>query len=1011
MSRLLQRVCLGTGFLLVLAGPVYAQATTGSVFGKVTDTTGGVIPGVTVTIAGTGLLQPVRVVTAASGGYQIPSIPLGVYTITFELTGFKTFVRDGVRVTTDGNAQIDAKMEVGAVETAITVTADSPIVDTKSSKTGATFTLDILQNVPTARDPFQVMNMTPGIIMQTSGDQPSGVNVAGSASGQQMSPSFRGSGSGNTQWNMDGGTITDMAATGAAPIYFDFDAFQEIQITTGAADASQQTGGININLITKSGSNAFKGQGHLMFANKDLQSQNVTPEIFSRGGTTGASGSPMKLITDDGFDYGGPIKRNKAWFWGGYGYQKIDLGILGFYDRSRPECDPPPNTFDQLLANQSCLKGDTTLIKNTNAKVNFQLNDSHKFQGLYQNSNKIRNARGASASTLPDATVRQYSPGGSWQVNGKHTWIATDRLVFDTQLLYVHNFFNLDFQDWDRGCEFAVGGAFPDGADCLFNTQRFVDRDTGVTGRSASASFFERPETQIKTDANYFMSGMLGGDHAMRFGVAWRQNLSNSYSHNGGFADARYRTRSGVFRSDSAILRRDSYTRSRLDTWSVYAQDSYSRGRLRLTAGLRWDLQDDRIFESCVPANPLVPSLLAAQCTAAFDSPVDFSDVAPRLSATYDLTGSGKTVLKASYAMYFAQGVGTSGAQSNTGGLAITFGPASGSNTSFWNDANNDRIVQASEVGGNFPSPNSRYNRATGQLDPTPNLIDPNLKNDRTREVVVGLERELFPNLGIGVDYIWRKYDRGNDNYVIAAVYPPSDIYVGPFEYTDPDSGQTATYWEVCATCLRPTGPTITRNTPEYTTFHGVEITAEKRFSHRWRLSSSLTLSGAKDYTPPGAFTDPTNRDKQHGFVGGNSPIRYVFKMNGMVQLPLGINGAVNLNVQDGFIRTLTIDGPTGRFGGLNANGTPSSLGQPTLELAARGTNRYDGFTELDLGLSRTFGSRAGRYRITLNVDVFNALNNNTIRGLRNNVSQTNFDTITAIVPPRVVRLGTRISF
>ena len=329
----------------------------------------------TVTVTGTGLLQPAKVVTAASGGYQIPSIPNGLYKITFELSGFKTFIRDGVRVTTDGNAQIDVKMEVGAVETEVTVTADSPIVDTKTARTGATFTRDLLEALPTARDPFQVMNLTPGIIMQTSGDQPSGVNVAGSASGQQMSPSFRGSGSGNTQWNMDGGTITDMAATGAAPIYFDFDAFEEIQITTGAADASQQTSGININLITKSGSNVFKGGAHALFTNKNLQANNITEDLFNKGGTasSGVSGSPMKLITDDGFDYGGPIKRNRAWFWGSYGYQKIDLGILGFYDTGRSECNPPPAGYSNLKANQACLKGDTTIIKNYNAKGNYQL--------------------------------------------------------------------------------------------------------------------------------------------------------------------------------------------------------------------------------------------------------------------------------------------------------------------------------------------------------------------------------------------------------------------------------------------------------------------------------------------------------------------------------------------------------------------------------------------------------------------------------------------------------------
>ncbi|MGB2714008.1 MAG: TonB-dependent receptor [Vicinamibacterales bacterium] len=1012
MTRAFHAILLLAAILVAASGPAYAQATAGTVFGKVTDDTGGALPGVTVIISGTGLLQPMKAVTATSGGYQIPSIPIGVYSISFELHGFNTLVRQGVRVTTDANAQIDAKLEVGAVEAEVTVTADSPIVDTKSPKTGATFTREILEAIPTARDPFQVMNMTPGIIMQNSTDQPSGVNVAGSSSGQQMSPSFRGAGSGNTQWNMDGGTITDMAATGAAPIYFDFNAFEEIQITTGAADASQQTGGININLITRSGSNFFRGSAHVLFANNDLQSQNVNEALFNRGGTasSGVSGSPMKLITDDGFELGGPIKRNRLWFWGAYGYQKIDLGVLGFYDTARSGCNPPPATFDKLKEHQDCLKADTTLIKNTNAKINYQLNASHRFQALYQNSNKIRNARGASATTLPEATVRQYSPGGSWQVNAKHTWILTDRLVLENQYLFVHNFFNLDFQDYDKDCAYSVGGAFPSNADCLFNIQRFVDRDEGVTGRSASANFFERPEAQVKTDGNYFISGVLGGDHAVKFGVAWRENQSNSYSHTGGFADARYQTRNGVFGPDSAILRRDTHTRSALSTLSVYTQDSYSRGRWRLTGGVRWDLQDDRIFESCVPASPLAPTLLAAQCTEAYDSPVDFSDVAPRLSATYDLFGTGKTALKASYAMYFEQGVGTSGVRSNTGTLNLTFGFPSGTNTSRWSDANGDHIVQGNELSGTPPLP-ARYNLANGQLDPNFNEIDPHLKNNRTREVVLGVDHELLPNLGIGADYIYRKYDRGNSDYVIDFVYPPSDNYVGPFDYTDPVSRQTATYWQVCETCPRETGTTITRNDPEFTTFHGVELSVQKRFSQRWRAATSLTLGNATTFLPVGSYSDPTNIDKTHGRPGGNSNIRYVFKMLGQVQLPWTIHVAGNLNVQDGFIRTLTIRGPTGRFGGFNPNGTRSTLAQPTLEVFPRGTNRLPGFTELDLGFSRPFTFRNGKTRVTFTADVFNALNINTIRGLQNNLSLTSFDRVTAIVPPRVVRLGARINF
>jgi hypothetical protein len=381
------------------------------------------------------------------------------------------------------------------------------------------------------------------------------------------------------------------------------------------------------------------------------------------------------------------------------------------------------------------------------------------------------------------------------------------------------------------------------------------------------------------------------------------------------------------------------------------------------------------------------------------------------VSAIYDLFGTGRTAARASYALYFAQGVGTSGVRSNTGALNLTFGFPSGANTSRWNDANGDRIVQTDELSGTPPPPN-RYNPATGQLDPNVNETDPNLKNDRTREFVVGVEHELMRNVGLSIDYIWRKYDRGTRNNIIGGVFPPSDVYVGPFDYTDPVSGQTGTYWEVCQTCARQQGPTITQNTPNYTTFSGVEISAEKRFSQRWRAATSVTVSDAKDYTFEGGYADPTNRDKTHGYDGGNSNIRYVFKMLGQVALPWDINASANLNVQDGFIRTIVITGPSGRFGGLNPNGTPSVLpGQPNLELYTRGTNRLPGFTELDLGFARPFNFRGGRNQVTVKVEVFNTLNINTIRGLQNNMSNVNFDRVTAIVPPRVVRLGALFKF
>src|SRR3954471_3743446 len=238
--------------------PAHAQAL-GSIFGKVADASGGVLPGVTVTVTGTGLQQPLTATTSANGTYQFPSVPIGTYTVTFELASFKKAARQNVIITTGFNAGIDQRLEIGQMSEEVTVSSASPVVDTKKVTTGAVFTADILEKIPTARDPWQIINMTPGV-------QLNGYNVGGSQSGQQLTPSVRGS-SANVQWNLEGGSITDVASNSSS-IYYNFDSFEQIQVTTGGGDVSVQSSGLSINLVTKSGSNTFKGTFNTTFENE-----------------------------------------------------------------------------------------------------------------------------------------------------------------------------------------------------------------------------------------------------------------------------------------------------------------------------------------------------------------------------------------------------------------------------------------------------------------------------------------------------------------------------------------------------------------------------------------------------------------------------------------------------------------------------------------------------------------------------------------------------------------------
>ena len=197
MTRgILGRALLCTGLLAILALPAHAQAI-GSIFGKVTDSSGAVLPGVNVSVAGTGLQTPLTSTTTESGAYQFPSVPIGTYTVTFELQGFKKAVRNEVLITSGFNAGIDQKLEIGQMTDEVTVSSESPVVDLKKTITGAVFTAEVLEKIPTARDPWQIANMTPGVSL-------SGYNVGGSQSGQQLTPSVRGS-TASVQWNLEGG--------------------------------------------------------------------------------------------------------------------------------------------------------------------------------------------------------------------------------------------------------------------------------------------------------------------------------------------------------------------------------------------------------------------------------------------------------------------------------------------------------------------------------------------------------------------------------------------------------------------------------------------------------------------------------------------------------------------------------------------------------------------------------------------------------------------------------------
>ncbi|HYB97289.1 MAG TPA: TonB-dependent receptor [Vicinamibacterales bacterium] len=950
--------------LLVFVGistPSFAQIQSGEIHGRVTDASGAVLPGVTVTVAGRALIQPEVTITTETGAYSFPRLPVGTYSVRFELGGFRQLVQEGVQLQSGFSAQINAKLELSTVQETVTVTGASPVVDTKQTTTGATFTTEVLQGIPTARDPWVLLEQTPGVVMNQQ-------NVGGNKSGQQSTFTVHGTQQGNSIWNVDGVTITDMAATGSSSVYFDFDSFQEISFTTGGADASVQTGGVNLNFITRSGGNVMRGSGRYFVSDNNYQSKNITDALRAQGA---GSGNPLKNIQDYGVEIGGPILKNKVWFWGAYGKQDIEVGVIGFLKKGATDGSNPDN-----------LETDLTVLENYNLKLNAQPSRAQRFSFLYTFSDKIRNARGAGPLNPPETTFRQSGPTPIWKVG--HQWVASDRLLLDTTYGFVDGGFRLDFHE-----------------DALADVQRLLETTNAALARSNQNSINVRPQNEIKTDGNYF-STFFGADHALKFGARWRDTPFNTGGHIGGFVTGRLLNGVPI----EADLHRDNNSRTSLKSGAVYLQDAITTGRLTINAGVRVDYHRDKALAAEIGANPIVPDKLPALKFPGADSGVSFTDISPRFGATWDLTGGAKSILKVSANRFYGQFVGTAAILNPVGATLVRYP---------WTDLNGDLFVQRNELDLNrLLTFSANYNPNNPANVVSSNRVDPNLKNDIVNEVIAGVDHELMDNFGIGLAYIHRRIGRFTFNVpegLSPSMFNPVTFTANCGNTSCAQPSFTSTYYTL-ASPLPTTRVETNQDFRRY--YHGLELTARKRMSNRWMLNGSMTLNSATYHSSPEGYQDtiagdifaavalpmdPTNRQ----FIEGEQTLingsRWVAKLAGMYQLPWGVNLGGTLNAREGFPFIPNILSPN----------RPNGLGTIRVMVEPYATSRYDSLALIDLKAEKRF--TFDRLTMNASVDVFNVGNANTVLNRVTTQNSATANRVTEVTGPRVLRFGLRFQF
>ena len=1026
-----------------------AQNPTGQIFGKVTDQSGAVMPGVTVTLTGPILLQPQTAVTSETGSYQFPSLEVATYTVKFELSGFKTVVNEGIIITAGFSAQINAQLGVSTVQETITVTGASPIVDTKETGTKQTFTNELLQSIPSARDPWVILQQTAGIAMDRE-------NIGGSQSGQQSNYVSRGGNPTNNKWTLDGIDITDLSATGSSPTYYDFDMFEEMAVSTGGVDVLQQTGGVGINLVTKAGSDKFRGSGRMFVTDDNFESNNISDSLRAQGAS---SGNPIQNIKDYGVEAGGPIKPGRAWIWGAFGKQNIDVGVINFYQPTAGcqaiKANPLGYSVDAVNA---CLNTDETLLQTTNVKSEVQLFKGNKASAYALFSAKDRNARNASDLTPIESTVRQLAVpntyGTNYWVTGptptykfEDQWVMSDRLLVEATYAHSGNNFILDYHDDSYVTQTPAAG--------VIGLQPYLIVSTGLNGRSTpdgSQSVNIRPMNSYTMNATYFLPGLGGADHSFKFGGYWRDNNGFNSSHTPGMAVARFPTpadyaavASGTdcstynFSTQTGCqmqLTRDGGTDYDLTNISMYLQDTVTKGRVTLQLGVRYDYNHDQALASSVGANYLLPNVLPAVTFAGADPGVKFNNLSPRLGLTYDLTNDSKTILRANYATYYGQ-VGT-------GGVSSEINPVTRVSIRYpWIDLNHDGFVQANEIyntagallanGGNPASDlalTGNWNPAAPGSPTTINTVDPNLKNDRTDEIIFGVDRELGAGFAAGVNYIWRRYSNfqfidtvGLDpsNYTAVSYTPTASACPGnDGQRISAGNCPTVTYYQ--PNFQIPVQQTLTNfSSSQYNrSYNGVEATARKRMSNHWLMntsfaynSTSVNIGDSFGGVPnPGnsLSEDPTNRTNRNGYqydyltAGsglGNVYInsKWLYKLSGVYNLPYDVNVSGFYNARQGYPEEFAIQSPS------RANGA----GIATILINPVGDTRLPNYQNLDFHLDRPV--KFGSTRLVPQFDIFNVFNNNIIQAVRVTQNASNANQIQAITAPRVMRFGVRVSW
>jgi hypothetical protein len=950
VSRSLIVLVSALALLLHGARPAVAQVAPNSarIEGRITDETGGALPGVAVTVKSPALQAPqLETVTDNDGRYRVPGLRGGSYTVTFVLSGFQTVVREGLNLDAGFAATLDVRMKVGQIEESVTVQGESPMVDVRSTSLAANIKKDLMETIPTSRNYADVGKLAPGV--RVSGAPDVGGNQTGGQRGNLVS---FGSNAGGQTLMLDG-INTDGTAG-----YFDFGSIEEMVIRPAGNDPEIPTSGMAFQVIVRSGGNQFHGDVLAAGQTRSLQGSNVDAELQAAGVK---SGNPMDHYYDLNGSMGGRIITDRLWFFGSGRRKEYQEDVL------------------------STTGSTTNRESNLVTKFTGQADSKNRFSWMSHYVTKATDNRGLSVF-IPEPSTGNYTlPSLVYRGD----WNATPS---DRSVLLV----SVGRSWYKSGCEALTGGVST--YDNV--TLQYGGPVTNCLGTGSDVPPAGSWSQRWQYDANYtyFKPHFIKGDHEFKAGLDFTrewydrhqdlrtgpggvdENYQLIYSSGAPFEISQFNS---PFASENNVNTQSGFVR---DAWRV-------TDRLTVNLGVRLER-----YHTFLPAQ----SKLAGPYSTAADYPetslYDWGGVAPRIGMSYSPGSDQRTVVKATYGHYnFAL-------RPSDTSIIRNLNPNEYAATLYrWNDLNGNKQFEPGELGAFVQTIGGATVQATpgSTITAVRTVYNPNVQQPNTNEATLTFEQQLAPSLMARVGYV---YLHESNLYQLVNTARPASAYTIPISTVDPgrdgkvgtaDDGMPITYYDYSAAYKGPAFEQSTPiNTPDYAnTYNNIEAGLDKRLSHNWQLLTSF-LGTRRNVWISGIPQTPNDT-----FYPKDQTWERTFRVAGSYQGPFGLLGSAMYEYQSGTAVARTALFRTGL----------TQLASVNLRMEPVGSERLPSTNLMSLRAEKRFQMQ-NRRRMSLQFDLYNALNTNSATTM-SFASGPTYGTISAILPPRVARFGATYSF